>query len=59
MKDRLLLIASALASSGLAWGFWHYQGQQALSALLLLALASVIVDNVRLRRALRQKNTAQ
>lgn len=59
MKDRMLLIAGALVCSVLAWSFWHYLGHDALSSMLLLALVSVIADNWRLRRALRQKEIAQ
>jgi len=58
MRDRILLIVGALAGSALAWSFWHYLGQEALNAMLLLALVSVIADNWRLRRALRQKDAA-
>jgi hypothetical protein len=54
MKDRLLLILAALVMAAVAWSFWHYLGQDAWPVLLLLALVSVIADNYRLRRTLRQ-----
>lgn len=59
MKDRILLVAVALICSALTWSFWHYQGENGLSSMLLLALVSVIADNWRLRRALRQKAPVQ
>lgn len=55
MKDNVLLIMTALFCSGLAWAFWHFLGNDALSVLLSIALLSVTADNFRLRRKLRGK----
>lgn len=55
MKDRLALVLLGGAGAALAWAFWHYLGSDALSTLLILALVSVGADNLRLRRALRDR----
>lgn len=53
-RDRILLIATALACSLAAWAFWHYLDRDALDVLVHLALICTIADNWRLRRSLRQ-----
>ena len=53
-RDRILLIAAALAISLAAWAFWYYLGQHAFDVLILLALICAMADNWRLRRALRR-----
>jgi hypothetical protein len=50
MKDSVFLVVAAVACSSGAWAFWHYLGSDALTSLLILALVSVIADNIRLRR---------
>lgn len=52
MKDRLALVVGAVAFSALGWAFWHFLGNDALNAMLILALVGVVADNVRLRRRL-------
>lgn len=53
-RDRILLIAAALATSLAAWALWHYLDQHAFDVLILLALVCAMVDNWRLRRGLRR-----
>jgi hypothetical protein len=53
MKDALLLLVTSAACSVAAWGFWHYLGNDAFSALNTLFLVASVVDNYRLRRLLR------
>lgn len=55
MKDALLLLATGVACSVVAWAFWHYLGNDAFSTLNTLVLVGVVADNVRLRRQLRAK----
>ena len=54
MKDRVQLIAVALASALAAWAFWHFLGADAFDVLVLVALICTAADNWRLRRALRR-----
>ncbi|KRE88641.1 hypothetical protein ASG87_08660 [Frateuria sp. Soil773] len=55
-KDEALLLAAALVVSALAWAFWHYLGVEwATLVLLVIVLASLILDNRRLRRQLRER----
>jgi uncharacterized membrane protein YfcA len=53
MKEALLLLATGVACSLVAWAFWHYLGNDAFSTLNTLVLVGVVADNVRLRRQLR------
>ena len=53
MKDRWMLVLTAIAASLFAWGFWHYLGANAMDVLSLVLLVIIAVDNVRLRRLLR------
>lgn len=55
MKDGLSLILVAIVCAGMAWGIWHLLGQQASSAILIVALVAAIADNIRLRRHLADK----
>jgi hypothetical protein len=53
MKDALLLLATGAGVSLIAWAFWHYLGNDALSTLTTVVLVGVVADNFRLRRKLR------
>jgi hypothetical protein len=57
MKDGLLLVIVGLGLAGLAWGLWHYLGEDALSAIVTLSLIVTVADNIRLRRRLRNNQT--
>lgn len=54
MKDAILLLATGVAASGLAWAFWSYLGQHAFEVLTTIFILTLAADNVRLRRKLRQ-----
>jgi hypothetical protein len=55
MKDSLLLLATGAGVSLIAWAFWHYLGNDALSTLTTVVLVGVVADNFRLRRKLRAR----
>lgn len=57
MKDSLLLLALGAGVSFVAWAFWHYLGNDALSTLNTVVLVGVVADNFRLRRQLRERGT--
>ena len=54
MKDALLLLATALGLSLVAWLAWQALGEDGLSIFSTLALLIVVTDNIRLRRRLRR-----
>lgn len=56
MKDRALLILLGVLFASLGWATWHYLGEEAPWVISTAVLASVIVDNARLRRRLRSKS---
>jgi hypothetical protein len=55
MKDFLLLLATGVEVSIVAWAFWHYLGNDAFSTLTTIVLVGVVADNARLRRQLRTR----
>lgn len=55
MKDSLLLLATGIACSLLAWAFWRYLGSDGFGVLNSLLVTVLVVDNIRLRRQLREK----
>jgi len=57
MKDSLLLLAAGAGVSLVAWAFWHYLGNDGFSVLNILFVVYISVDNVRLRRQLRERKT--
>jgi uncharacterized membrane protein YfcA len=59
MKDRLLLIFAGGICALLAWAFWKYLGSDALSLLPTVMLIVAVIDNVRLRRQLRNGGAAR
>jgi len=59
MRDSISLLGAGVIVAVLAWVFWHYLGSHAPCALATIALVAVTVDNVRLRRKLRNKETRE
>jgi hypothetical protein len=57
MKDSLLLLATGAGASVVAWAFWRYLGNNGFSVLNILFVVYLSVDNVRLRRQLRERKT--
>jgi hypothetical protein len=45
-----MLLVAGVAVSGVAWGFWHYLGRDAMDVMSTLAIVLLAGDNVRLRR---------
>lgn len=52
MKDDAFLLITGIIAAAVAWGFWHFLGEQAFVALLAIVLVGLLVDNRRLRREL-------
>ena len=57
MKDSLLLLATGAGASVVAWAFWRHLGNDGFSVLNILFVVYISVDNVRLRRQLRERKT--
>ena len=55
MKDSLLLLATGVGASVVAWAFWHYLGSDGFSVLNIIFVTYISADNFRLRRQLREK----
>lgn len=53
MKDAASLMFFGSLFSAVAWLFWHVLGSDAMNVLVAVCLVVVVVDNARLRRALR------
>lgn len=57
MKDFLSLLVVGALFALLGWALWHYLGPDALCTLVILTLVAVTVDNARLRRQLRKRDS--
>lgn len=55
MKDDLLLIITATVVSLLAWVFWRFLGQDGFTVISTILLLSLFLDNIRLRRKLKNE----
>ena len=53
LLDRLLLIVTAVALGAAAWAFYRFTGEWAAPILLTVTFISLIADNFRLRKLLR------
>jgi len=49
IKDRFLLMVSALIAAGLSWVYWHYTGEDGTMILATVMLIVLIVENNSLR----------
>jgi len=54
MNDSLLLMLVATLVASAAWAFWHYFGEEAVDAYTAVMAVLLVLDNVRLRRALKK-----
>ena len=54
MKDGLMLLITGLFCAGGAALFFGFFGSEAFNIIILVTLVSVLVDNARLRRRLRE-----
>lgn len=54
MKDGLMLLIAGLVCAGGAALFFRFFGSEAFTVIMLVTLVSVLADNARLRRRLRE-----
>ena len=54
MKDSLLLMLVATLVATASWAFWHYLGKEALDGYTAMIAVLLVLDNARLRRALKK-----
>ncbi|NGZ88163.1 hypothetical protein [Duganella aceris] len=54
MKDGLMLLIAGVLCAGGAALFFKFFGSEAFSVIVLVTLVSVLIDNARLRRRLRE-----
>jgi len=58
MKDRALLLIVGVVAAGFSWMLWHYSGEYGSLILMTIAVVSLLVDNQRLRKTLRENGLA-
>ncbi|MYM69694.1 hypothetical protein GTP45_23030 [Pseudoduganella sp. FT55W] len=54
MKDGLLLLVTGIICSLGAWLFFKFFGSEAFIVIMMMTMVSAVLDNVRLRRKLRE-----
>lgn len=59
MKDNLLLLMVGSVAAGLSWVFWHFTGENGALVLMTIAVVSLLIDNRRLRKILRENGLTQ
>jgi len=59
MKDALALLITGAIASIFAWAFWHYAGTYGTEILSTIFLIALGLDNIRLRRKLREHELAK
>lgn len=57
MKDAFLLVLAAAGLALIAWGFWRLAGEYGFGVVSTAALLALTVDNIRLRRQLRARES--
>ncbi|MCZ4305479.1 hypothetical protein O4G98_12115 [Zoogloeaceae bacterium G21618-S1] len=57
MKDSITLLLTALVAATIAWAFWFFAGPNGFDAIMLAALIYLAIDNFRLRKSLRSKQS--
>jgi Flp pilus assembly protein TadB len=58
MIDAIRLLIWGVCAATLAWGLWHWLGEQTVGVLSVAAVISLLVENRRLRRNLRARQSA-
>ena len=56
VKDSAALLIAGVVAAGLSWAFWRYLGEYGALIVLVVAVISLLVDNRRLRKILRENN---
>jgi hypothetical protein len=56
IKQAASLLIVAMLLSVAAWAFWHYLGPAADSALAVIVITGLLLDNIRLRKQGRNKD---
>ncbi len=56
IKDKAVLIATALVVAGVSWAYFHYAGEWGMQLLFVIAFFVLLIDNHRLRKQLRKHN---
>ena len=59
MKDGLLLLLTGILCSLGAWLFFKFFGNEAFSMIMMFTMVSAVLDNIRLRKKLRELNAEQ
>jgi uncharacterized membrane protein YfcA len=59
MKDGLLLLLTGVVCSFGAWLFFKMFGSDAFIVIMMLTMVSAVLDNVRLRKKLRELDSEQ
>lgn len=54
MKDGLLLLLTGIFCSLGAWLFFRFFGNEAFIVIMMITMVSAVLDNVRLRKKLRE-----
>jgi hypothetical protein len=55
-KQATQLLVLALLISMTGWAFWHYLGSEADSVLAAIVIIGLVLDNIRLRKQVQNKN---
>jgi hypothetical protein len=53
MKDNILLLITGTVLSLFAWCFWRFLGQDGFTVISTIVLLGLFVDNIQLRRKLK------
>jgi hypothetical protein len=55
MKDSVALLFAALIVSGISWFYWHIASRHATDILMASLLVILLLDNLSLRRKIRDE----
>jgi len=54
----LRLLACGVCAAALAWGLWYWLGERMSGVLTITAIVYLLLENRRLRKSLRTRETA-